>query len=198
MRIIAGLVKGHHVKVPKGADVRPTSDRVREALFTILGATLEHSVILDLYAGSGALGIEALSRGADYAVFMDQSAACVRVIRENVERTRFQDKTMILQGRIPDKFARICKIVSPQNTGSLQYDTVFADPPYRLRGNQSILQELHRFSLLKENARIIFEHFYKDSIHPVPGDYVLQEQRRYGETMLTFFVYQPGEKVEDD
>ena len=198
MRVIAGSAKGHLLKVPRGGKVRPTSDRVRESLFTILGPSLEHDAVLDLYAGSGALGIEALSRGAGYAVFVDQNVACVRVIQANIERIRFQDKTTVLKGRIPEVFARIRKAAVIGKTFPPRYDTVFVDPPYNLRGNQAVLQGLHRFSLLKENARIVFEHFQKDCIRPVPEDYVIQEQRRYGDTMLTFFLYQPGEKVEDE
>jgi 16S rRNA (guanine966-N2)-methyltransferase len=141
---------------------------------------------MDLFSGSGALGIEALSRGARHAVFVDSHPVCVRCIGENLERCDFPSRAQVLQARLPDDFRSVRKVLS----GAV--DIVLADPPYGWDGKAGILQELHRFSLVNEHATIVFEHFHKDVFSSVPQEFVLEDERRYGDTVLTFFHYQPG------
>ena len=164
--------------------MRPTQDRIRESLFTILGISLDGRVVMDLFAGSGALGIEALSRGAEHATFVDKNPFCARVIQENLRLCRFHDKARVLKGEIPRDFPRIAK------TASKKYDLVFLDPPYNTKGKRQILVGLHRFSLLRENARIVFEHSQRDPFPLVPEEFIVEMTRRYGETTLTFFMYE--------
>jgi hypothetical protein len=104
VRIIAGISRGRRVTVPGVPGVRPTLSRIREPLFTMLGEDLVDGDVLDLFAGSGALGIEALSRGARHAVFVDENPLCLRAIRENLERCGFQSQTEVLRGRLPAAF----------------------------------------------------------------------------------------------
>ena len=158
----------------------------------ILGFSLDGCTVLDLFAGSGALGIEALSRGARHAVFFDQNIACIRAIHENLDRCGFKENATVLKGRFPDENERIKTAISGT------YDIVFLDPPYGVPEKDRILEKLDRFSLLSKNARIVFEHASNDQIDLVPQGFVLEKQRRYGDTMLTFLTYQPREKVEDD
>src|SRR5919197_3165999 len=122
MRVVAGQFKGHRLRSPRRT-TRPTLDRVREALFSMLG-TLDDLAVLDLYAGSGALGIEALSRGAAHATFVDSDAAAIRAIRENVERTR-------AEGARPVRSDALAFLRSAARHGE-RWDLVFCDPPYRL------------------------------------------------------------------
>ncbi len=194
LRIIAGEVKGRKLNVPSGVDVRPTQDRIRESLFTILGDFLADRVVLDLFAGSGALGIEALSRGAGHVTFVDHSPVCARTIRKNLERCGFLDRAEVLRGRIPETFSKI------QKAGGVQYDLVLLDPPYNynILEKEKILHKLNGFYLLKENARIVFEHFQKDTFGTSPEGFIIEEQRRYGDTMLTFFKYVTGEKKDHE
>jgi 16S rRNA (guanine966-N2)-methyltransferase len=187
VRIIAGISRGRRVTVPGVPGVRPTLSRIREPLFTMLGEDLVEGDVLDLFAGSGALGIEALSRGARHAVFVDENPLCLRAIRENLERCGFQSQTEVLRGRLPSAF-RIVGRALPRKA-----DIVLLDPPYGGVKKASMLESMHRFSLLKENARIVFEHFHKDVFTTIPAGFFVEKQRRYGDTSLTFFRYLTGD-----
>jgi len=191
LRVVGGSIRGYRLSVPSGEDVRPTLDKIRESLFSILGDTVAGSVVLDAFAGSGALGIEALSRGARYALFCDDSADCVRTIQENLERCKLTDRAGVLRVKVPEGLSRIRKVLAEP------CDLVFLDPPYRVEGRERLLEALHRFALLKERARIVFEHSLKDTFACVPEGFDVEGERRYGDTQLTFLTYQPGEKRDD-
>jgi 16S rRNA (guanine966-N2)-methyltransferase len=191
LRVVGGTVRGRRLKVPQGRDVRPTLDRIREALFSILGAEVEGCVVLDAFAGSGALGIEALSRGAERAVFCDADPECIQVIRGNLRDCDLADRAVVLRTRLPEGLARVKESL----TGPC--DLVFLDPPYGAGERERILEGLGRFALLKERARIVFEHAQKDAFSCVPAGFVVEKERRYGDTMLTFLNFQPGEERDD-
>lgn len=183
VRVIAGLAKGRRLKVPREPGVRPTQDRIRESLFTILGYPLDGRIVMDLFAGSGALGIEALSRGAEHATFVETNRSCIQVIQENLRLCGFHDRATVLSGDVPEDMPRIAR------AASRRFDLVFLDPPYTMKGKRRILKELHRFSLLRENARIVFEHSVKDPFPSVPEEFFVEMTRRYGDTTLTFIMY---------
>jgi 16S rRNA (guanine966-N2)-methyltransferase len=189
--VVGGAVRGRKLRVPPGKDVRPTQDRVREALFSILGDTVEGSIVLDAFAGSGALGIEALSRGAERAVFCDEKPECIHAIQENLRKCELDGRAVVLRTRLPEGLARVRETVAEP------CDLVFLDPPYGAEEKGRILEELHRFALLKERARIVFEHARKDPFACVPACFVLETERRYGDTLLTFLNYQPGDERDD-
>jgi 16S rRNA (guanine(966)-N(2))-methyltransferase RsmD len=191
LRVIGGSIRGYRLNVPSGEDVRPTLDRIRESLFSILGDTVAGSVVLDAFAGSGALGIEALSRGAKCALFCDDNPDCVRTIQGNLERCGLNDRAVVLRVKVPEGFSRIRKSLAEP------CDLVFLDPPYRAEGKERLLEEFHRFALLKEHARIVFEHSQKDTFACVPAGFDVERERRYGDTLVTFLNYQPGEKRDD-
>ena len=182
LRIVAGTVKGRRLKIPSGENVRPTQDRIRESLFNILGSDLNGQQVLDLFAGSGALGIEALSRGAAYTLFIDSRHACVQTIQDNLLKCGFQEEAGVIQGKLPGDLGKIKKNALPE-----RYDVVFLDPPYNLWDKGELLDQLLQFNLLKEDARIVYEHYYKDIFQQVPQGFIMEEQRRYGDTVLTFF-----------
>jgi 16S rRNA (guanine966-N2)-methyltransferase len=123
MRVIAGTAKGMPLKVPRGDTMRPTSDMVREAIFDILGETPVGARVLDLFAGTGALAIEALSRGAENAVLIERAARCVRIIGENLAKTRFADQADVIHG---DVYPEVRKL----DADGQEFDLVLADPPY--------------------------------------------------------------------
>lgn len=191
LRVIGGSAKGRRLQVPPGRKVRPTQDRIREALFSILGDTVEGCVVLDAFAGSGALGIEALSRGADRAVFCDEKPECIRAIQENLKRCELTARALVFRARIPEGLLGIRRALSGP------CELVLLDPPYGAEGKERILAEFHRFDLLKERARIVFEHSKKDGFACVPAGFVVERERRYGDTLLTFLNYQPGEEGDD-
>ena len=189
--MVGGVVRGHKLRVPPGKDVRPTQDRVREALFSILGDTVEGCIVLDAFAGSGALGIEALSRGAERAVFCDEKQECIHAIRENLRKCELAGRAVVFRTRLPEGLAGIREALAEP------CDLVFLDPPYGAGGKERILEGLHRFALLKERARIVFEHAQKDVFACVPEGFVVEGERRYGDTLLTFFDYRTGEERDD-
>lgn len=189
--MVGGAVRGHKLRVPPGKGVRPTQDRIREALFSILGHRVKGCHVLDAFAGSGALGIEALSRGAERAVFCDEKEECIHAIRENLRKCDLVGRAVVLRARLPEGLDKIRgALVEP-------CDLVFLDPPYGVEEKGRILEGLHRFALLKERARIVFEHAREDAFACVPAGFVVEGERRYGDTLLTFLNYQRGEERND-
>ena len=151
MRIITGSARGCRLKTPKGAEVtRPTADRVKESLFNILGSLVTDRKVLDIFAGTGNLGLEALSRGARSAVFVDKATA--RLIEENLTLTRLQDKGVVRSG---DVFAEL----SRQGAGKAEFSLIFCDPPYHRGLWQRALQQIDTTpGLLAENGIFVVEH----------------------------------------
>ena len=177
MRIIAGSARGIRLAaVPDG--VRPTSDRVREAIFNSLGQFFDDGEVLDLYAGTGALGIEALSRGCEKATFVEKNAKVARVIRENLTRVQLADYGEVLRGDVMEATGRFV-------AEGRRYDLIFADPPYRmpLREIRGVLKRL--MALLAPDGRVVFESgdpLATETIKNLKG-----VSRRYGGTVVTFF-----------
>ena len=123
MRIIAGAFRGRRLHAPKGNRIRPTIDRVREAIFNIIAAEVAGAKVLDLFAGTGAMGLEALSRGAQFCCFVDQGEEAVRLIRENVQLCGVQDRSRIIQGPAASAIRRL-------GSENELFDLIFMDPPY--------------------------------------------------------------------
>jgi len=171
LRIIAGDFKGRRIKTPAGEKVRPTADRVREAWFSILQRSIRGARVLDLYAGSGALGLEALSRGATTAEFVEVHRQSLAVLKANIKSLGVEDRTTITR-RDALKFA--------EHLHPGQYDVAFADPPYASE-QAALLVAMFRMTPF---ARIFsIEH---PAEQPIPGD----DTRRYGDTAVTF-IYAP-------
>ena len=147
MRVVAGDLRGRRLRAPRGRDVRPTSDRVREALFSLL-AGVEDARVLDLFAGSGALGIEALSRGASSAVFVDAARGSAAAVRANLEALGLHAEVHI---RTAERF-----LATAAESGR-QYDLVFIDPPYRLAGALSEPLSAALPPVLAPGARVVVE-----------------------------------------
>lgn len=176
MRIIAGTARGTRLApVPEG--VRPTSDRVRESVFNSLGQFFEGGGVLDLYAGTGALGIEALSRGCERAVFVERDRRARGVIRQNVERTGFAGRAEILGGEVERQLGRLME-------RDERYDLIFADPPYRIAAAEvgGILYRLG--ALLGPGGRVVVESGEAPAESPGGKKGVT---RRYGGTFVTVF-----------
>lgn len=181
MRIIAGSAKGRPILAPKGVSTRPTLDRVKESLFSILQFSLPGARVLDLYAGSGNLGLEALSRGAAFAVFNDRSRECAQVIRKNVETLGFQIQAEILQLEALDALRRL--------QSGAAFDFAFLDPPYQ-EGAAAALEALFMQDLIAEGGAAIVEHDWA-SPPAISGDTLsllrLADRRKYGDTGISFY-----------
>jgi len=180
MRVVAGIAKGHKLYVPSGQKIRPTADRVKEALFSILGPKVVDSMVLDLFAGSGALGIEALSRGASRCVFIDHSKISIDVINKNLKKTGLDARTEVLYGPV-------AKALDELIARGQQFDLIFLDPPYRIKLTEltGILETLSREKLIKVSGTVALEHSVKVILREINGLSVVTE-KRYGDTGLTF------------
>jgi len=182
LRITGGSAGGRLISAPAGEATRPTADRVREAAYAILGSALGSLAgleVLDLYAGSGALGLEALSRGAARAVFVESSAACRRVIRLNAERLGFAASCTVLAGSAG-------KLIAMLERQGERFGLVLADPPYR-EDPAALVEQLGRTDLLVPSGLFLLEHSRRRSPPALSGALALRTQRRYGDTMLSVY-----------
>jgi 16S rRNA (guanine966-N2)-methyltransferase len=171
MRVIAGIYGGRELVAPRGRTTRPTSDRVREALFSILGDVSETRV-LDLFAGSGALAIEALSRGAAEATLVDSSAAAVAAIRRNLHRLGIEASV---------RRAKALAFLERARGSGPDYDLVFLDPPYRHASSLSAELSAALGPVLAAEARVVAE---CDRRNPLKLEFELLDERRYGDTLI--------------
>jgi 16S rRNA (guanine(966)-N(2))-methyltransferase RsmD len=172
MRVIAGTYGGRRLQAPPGVDTRPTADRTREALFSILGARVEGARVLDLFAGSGALGIEALSRGAAEATFVDNSAPAIRAIGANLEA---------LGADAVVARAEVRRFLGGASRSARQYDLVFLDPPYRLAASLGGDLSAALPAVLAPGATVVCE---MDRRTPLDIDLPIEDERRYGDTLI--------------
>lgn len=182
MRIISGRLRGRRLVSPIGMNTRPTADRVREALFNILGPKVRDASVLDLFAGAGTLGLEALSRGAAFAVFADIDLIALAAIRENIQRCGL------------DKSARAIRCDAAASLDLLQglgrsFDLIFMDPPYGRNLVRPALVKLYQSGLLAGNARVVVEHGAGDPVEDKTGVFVLTDARKYGKTRLSFLEW---------
>lgn len=176
MRVTGGIGRGRRLKAPAGSRVRPTSDKVKQALFNILGERVVDAVFLDLYAGAGGIGIEALSRGAGRVVFVDASRDSLKVVKQNLEQTGLGDRAETVFSRAEsflDKTSEPC-------------DIVFLDPPYAVE-LQPLLELIAKAGILTPDSIVIAEHFRKQSSPENAGALSLYREARYGDTVLAFY-----------
>ena len=174
MRVIAGAAKGTALVAPRGSGTRPIADRVKETLLDILAPRLEGASVLDLYAGSGAIGIEALSRGADRCTFVEHDRAALAALRTNLERTGLAARAVVVADGV-DRFLG--------GAGAAGVDLAILDPPYAVR---AILAPLERLAAqLPDGALVVVKHFWRTEV-PVPDGMRPVRVRRFGETSLTF------------
>jgi len=187
MRIITGEYKGRQIASVKGANIRYTSDRLKESLFSILRESVVGSHFLDLYAGSGNVGIEALSRGADSVTFVDINPFCIKTIESNLQKCGVTAEMMLEQSRV-----RILKTEAFRSLGYFQrhgarFDLIFLDPPYAKGFVERTIQEISTGKILSENGRIIAEHDVKEAVRSPIGGFIMDRQEKYGLTLLSFF-----------
>ncbi len=176
MRIISGKHKGRIIKFPK--EIRPTQGKVRKALFDILG-DMEGVTFLELFAGSGAVGLEALSQGAKEAVFVEKDRGCIEEIKQNLSGIRLLGYQVI---RL-DVFRAIAQL----SKAAKKFDIIFLDPPYYQGLAKKTLQTLSGYDILAPNGLVIVQHFKKDNLPETQGDLSLFRQAKYGDTILSFY-----------
>ena len=175
MRVISGSAGGIPLFTVPGRGTRPTLDRVRESLFAILAPRLARARVLDLYAGTGALGIEALSRGAATCVFVESEERALRVLRRNLERTGLGERAIVRRGRLPGALRQVA--------GEAPFDLVLCDPPYADAQWRDLLTAL--VPLLADAFIVAWEHARRD-IPDLPEPYRLRRVAEYGQTCVSF------------
>lgn len=182
MRVIGGSARGRKLTAFRGDNIRPTTDRVRESLFSILTSrlgSLNGLTVLDLFAGSGALGIEALSRGAARACLVDRAPLSIATIRRNLELCRLMDRAELLQ---MNSQAALTGILRERT-----FDLIFMDPPYGRHAVASLLEPIVHGHMLRENGLIVVESGSREEIPATTAGLQRIDQRRYGSTLLSFF-----------
>ena len=184
MRIISGELKGRRLASVKGVNVRYTSDRVKESLFSILRDAVKGARFLDLYAGSGNVGIEAISRGAERVAFVDFNRACTRTISANLSRCGLSPsppQIMLLNMRMP-------RAMEYFRRRGAQFDIIFLDPPYGMNLVGNSLLQISASGILCNDGEVIAEHVATESAPEQAGMLALTRQNPYGTTMLSFYA----------
>lgn len=175
MRIITGTARGKRLTTLEGLDVRPTPERVKEALFNILQFEIEGRTVLDLFAGSGQIGLEALSRGAKAAYFVDASKNSIQVVEKNLNACGFQDRARIFMMDFSSFFLR----------EKTQFDIAFLDPPYRTGLLEQALSKTA--GAMNPGGTIVCEHPFDEELPLAAGDFVKGKSYRYGKILLTLY-----------
>ena len=179
MRVIAGTARGVRLVSPKGGSVRPTRDRVRESLFNILAPRIADARFLDLYSGTGANGIEALSRGAKLSVFVDNDDRSIAVIRKNIALARVVDRAQVKRLTLPNGLSAFLD--------KRAFDIVFADPPYLLTEYLGLFQALAAHEVLAPTGLLVIEHASRIIPEADPEMFELRRRILYGESALSLY-----------
>jgi len=178
LRVIAGEAGSLPLKVPPGADIRPTTDAMRETLFASLASAIQRARFADLYAGSGAVGIEALSRGAELAVFVDSDSRCTEVIKANLANTNLAEGGIVVRGRLPAVSTRIAQVHGP-------FDIVFADPPYDSPDLPELAERLVVGQEgIAQGGIVVIQHDLSESLL---GDIEPNKVKKFGQSRLDFY-----------
>lgn len=180
LRIISGERRGRTIKTLGGSSTRPTSDRVKESLFNIIQARLPGSSILDLFSGSGNLGLEAMSRGGEEAVFVEKNPNALAVLRENCRSLDYMDYIEIL----PYDVLKAIPVLAAKNRS---FDIVFMDPPYDHDLETPAITALDRCNLVKDDGIIIVEHLMEDEQQDIIGSFKRYDIRKYGNTAISLY-----------
>jgi 16S rRNA (guanine(966)-N(2))-methyltransferase RsmD len=185
VRIIAGALKGRRLVTPKGETTRPTADQVRIALMDTLAPRVPGARVLDLFAGAGGVGLEALSRGAGEVTFVERDARAVAALRQNVETLGVKDAARVRRGDVLRELEALYR-------AGERFDVVFLDPPYGAGLVETTLESLGGGGLLLPEAWVIAQHFTKRAPAERIGALATFRARRFGETTLTFYRAAPG------
>ncbi|MDN4066787.1 16S rRNA (guanine(966)-N(2))-methyltransferase RsmD [Paenibacillus sp. FSL R5-0407] len=186
MRVISGSARGRTLKAVPGMGTRPTTDKVKEALFSMIGPYFDGGAVLDLFAGTGGLGIEALSRGMDKAVFVDLEYKSIEVVRSNLKAAGLEDKAEVYK----NDAERALKALAKREA---TFDLVFLDPPYRLKHVDKLMETMDSLKLLKPEATIVVEY---DSSFEYPdsfGPFKEVRKAKYGEAAVSVYNYEQQE-----
>ena len=189
MRIIGGTARGRRLQTPSKStaklspqSIRPTADRAREALFNIIGHEVKGAIILDLYAGTGALGLEALSRSAKQVVFVDNNPQALKLIVKNIELCAFSDRTLVIKRDLSKGLSFLVKQLP-----EIRFSVIFIDAPYRKGLSGTMLHEIEKLHLLSSDVLVVIEDEAFSELPSRVTNFNLVDQRRYGDTGFWFY-----------
>ena len=185
MRVISGTARGRRLKELQGMDTRPTTDKVKESLFNIIQFEIEGRKVLDLFGGTGQLGIEALSRGADRCTFVDQRREAVALIRENLKTCGFSEQSHVLQGDALS-FLASCRE---------KFDVILLDPPYHTDLLEKCIEAIVKFDILGEHGIMVCESAADREVPPLAPPYEQGREYRYGKIKLTIYRRAGSERI---
>ncbi|ASA21295.1 16S rRNA (guanine(966)-N(2))-methyltransferase RsmD [Paenibacillus donghaensis] len=191
MRVVSGSAKGRPLKSVPGNGTRPTTDKVKEALFSMIGPYFEGGAVLDLFAGTGGLGIEALSRGMDSAVFVDMEHKSIETVRANLKAARVEEQAEVYRNDAARALGALAK-------RGRSFDLVFLDPPYRLKHGDELMLKMAAAQLLNEDAIVVLEH---ESGYDYPAEFPGFSRTRqaiYGETTISIYKYEAAAPEETE
>ena len=180
MRVISGKARGLKLNAPKDDRVRPTTDRVKESLFNIINSYVLDSRVLDLFAGTGSLGIECLSRGAEKCVFSDLSRDSIKIINSNIEKARVKSESTVINGDYKDT-------ISSMGGKNEVFDIIFMDPPYYEGLFIDCIERIEKANILDGDGIIVVEHDKKDVLPETVGKIERFKEKKYGITLLSFY-----------
>ncbi len=175
MRVITGTARGRRLRTPENYDIRPTTDNVKESVFNIIQFDIEGRRVLDLFAGTGQLGIECLSRGAAEAVFIDENTAAVKIVKENLKTCGFT-AAVLQQDAL--SYLRHCG----------KFDLIFVDPPYDSRLYESVLETINSVDILSDGGIILCESRREKSLPDMRAPYRKKKEYNYGRVKLTVYI----------
>ena len=178
MRIVAGVHRSRKLHTLEGNNTRPTQDKIKEAMFSSLGSYFDNGVMLDLFAGSGSVGLEAISRGMEKVYFSDNHKAAIQVIQENCSVLKEESKCIV---------ENLDYKMMLERYKQMQFDFIFVDPPYALKVYEEILWFLSQQDMLKEHGCIVLESDKKDTLNERYGAFIKTKEKIYGITKLTYY-----------
>ncbi len=182
VRVVSGVCKGRALKAVPGNTTRPTTDKVKEALFNMIGPYFDGGIGLDLFAGSGGLGLEALSRGLDKVIFVDRDKKALQTIHENIQACKMEEKAEVYRNDAD----RALKALMKREIG---FDYIFLDPPYKKQQLISLMQEISEKRLLKNSGYIICEHSHDVELPESTGEFTQTKHEKYGIIAITIYSY---------
>ncbi|WP_223066726.1 16S rRNA (guanine(966)-N(2))-methyltransferase RsmD [Paenibacillus caui] len=186
MRVISGSARGRALKAVPGMGTRPTTDKVKEAIFSIIGPYFEGGNVLDLFAGTGGLGIEALSRGMTKGIFVDLEYKAIETVKHNLKQAGFSDKAEVYK----NEAERALRALAKREIG---FDLVFLDPPYRLKHGDKLMLQMEELGLVSIGTAIVLEYESSYEYPETVGGFTLTRKAVYGETAVSIYRYEAAE-----
>lgn len=180
LRIIGGKFRGRKIKQPELDSVRPTKDRIREAVFNVVASVIPGTAVLDVFSGSGAYGLEALSRGAERAVFVEKDPRCVTVISENIGALGLEDVSEVVTR---DAFEYLKKA----HEAGYRFNMVFADPPYNTGAAKNFLININHYDIVIPAGLLVIEHGTSEALPDAEGFFTLLKRKTYADISVSFY-----------